>query len=308
MTIGRRAFFGIAASVPGLAAVPNLSSIKTRKAAKWEVMYKTPHTKPNGLEITKEGMWVQDQGPESYMSLTNLADGKVIREFTVDVDMASGVCIDDENVMWVTSTHNSLIVSCSPVDGKTIAKYWTPGAGRIYRMKGDPPGRSTKLQPAYPPPPRPEGAAGRGGRGGRGGQGAFGRGGGLPFGQVPLETKEGAGGTGAHGIVYKDGLLYYANPPARLLFVIDRKTWEVQATWPLPGNRPHDLMWDANKETLWNADSNLNAFFRLDGKTGQIIERVQLDDDSPVIHGAKIVDGYMWCCDDVGWMWRFKWS
>jgi streptogramin lyase len=297
----------MAAAGPGLAAIPNLASVKTRKAAKWEIVYKTPHGKPNSLELTKDGkMWVQDQGPEAYMSLIEPDSGKLIREFTVDVDMASGVCVDDDNVMWITSTHNSLIVSCSPEDGKTIAKYWTPGAGRIYQLKGDPAGRRTKLEPAYPPPPRPEGQQGRGGRGGLG---AFGRGGRLPYGQMPLETKDGAGGTGAHGIVHKGNLLVYANPPSRMMYVIDKKTWEVQNMWPLPGNRPHDLMWaEESKETLWNADSNLNAFFRFDFKTGQLLERVQLDDDAPVIHGAKLYKGHMYCCDDVGWMWRFKWS
>jgi hypothetical protein len=294
----------MAAAVPGLAAMPNLASVKTRKAARWEIVYKTPHGKPNGLEITRDGMmWVQDQGPESYMSLINPADGKLIREFTVDVDMASGVTVDDDNVMWVTSTHNSLIVSCRPEDGRTIAKYWTPGAGRIYKLKGDPPARSTKLKPAYPPPS----IAGEGRQ--RDPLGAFGRGGGLPYGQMALNTKEGAGGTGAHGIVHKGNLLVYANPPSRTMYVIDKKTWEVQNMWTLPGNRPHDLMWAGeSKEALWNADSNLNAFFLFDFRTGQILERVQLDDDSPVIHGAKIHKGYMYCCDDVGWMWRFPWS
>jgi hypothetical protein len=307
MRIGRREFFGVAASAPALAAMPTFSGVKAKKASKWEIAYRTPHGKPNGLCLTDEGLWVQDQGPESWMSLVNPADGKLIREFKVDVQAASGVCVDDENVMWVTSTHNSLIVSCSPADGKTIAKYWTPGAGRIYSVKGDPPSRQTKLQPAYPSDGGAGGGRGRGGRGGRG-LGAFGRGGGLPYGQMALETTEGAGGTGAHGIIYKDGLLYYACPPARHVFVIDRKSWVVQNMWPLPGNRPHDMIWDDKKETIWNPDSNLNAFFRFDAKTGQMLEKLQLDDDSPVIHGAKIINGYMYCCDDVGWMWRFKWA
>jgi sugar lactone lactonase YvrE len=294
MKIARRVFLGCVAAAPAFANVSTLATVKTRKAAKYELVYKTPHGKPNGLCLTNEGMWVQDQGPESWMSLINPADGKVIREFKVDVNMASGVCIDDENVMWVTSTHNSMIVSCSPIDGKTIAKYWTPGAGRIYRRKGDPPSRASKLQPAYPS------EACRGGRGPERGP--------LPFGQLPLSAQEGAGGTGAHGIVYRDGLLYYANPPARAVFVIDNKTWEVQNSWPVPGNRPHDMIWDGDGKTLWNPDSNLNAFFRFDANTGKMLERVQLEDDSPVIHGAKIYQGYMWCCDDVGWMWRFKWS
>lgn len=122
---------------------------------------------------------------------------------------------------------------------------------------------------------------------------------------MPLETQDGSGGTGAHGIVAKDGLLYFVVPPARFLVVIEPKTWVVQQTWPVPGNRTHGLTWDQNRETLWNADSNLNAFFRFD-MNGKIIEKIQLTDNSPVIHGATLHEGYMLCCDDVGWIWRFK--
>jgi hypothetical protein len=86
---------------------------------------------------------------------------------------------------------------------------------------------------------------------------------------------------------------------------MDPKTWVVQRTWPVPGNRTHGLTWDENRETLWNADSNLNAFCRFD-MNGKIIEKIQLGDDSPVIHGAALHEGHMLCCDDVGWIWRFK--
>ena len=296
----RREFFALAAAAVtarnALAARPDLNNVKSRPTPKWEIVYKTPHAKPNALDMQQEGLWILDQGPESWISLVNPSDGKVIREFRADVNAASGVTVDEDHVMWITSTHNSLIVSCSPQDGKTIAKYWTPGAGRIFRMKGDPPGRRSKLEPAYPPSPRQGGGGGGGRRGGNS----------LSYGQVPLGTQEGAGGTGAHGIVAKGGLLYFANPPARHLFVIDKKTWEVQDWWPLPANRTHGLTWDENRETLWNADSNLNAFFRLDGQTGKITEKIQLPDDSPVIHGATLHEGYMLCCDDVGWIWRFK--
>ena len=68
------------------------------------------------------------------------------------------------------------------------------------------------------------------------------------------------------------------------------------------------MTWDENHESLWNADSNLNAFFRFNIKNGDIFEKVQLPDDSPVVHGAKLHDGYMLMCDDVGWMWRVKWA
>jgi hypothetical protein len=293
----RRDFLALSATaltVPSaFAARPDVSSVKSRPSPKWEIYYKSPHAKPNGLDIHPDGLWVLDQGPENWMSLVNPVDGKLIREFKAEVDAASGLTVDEDGVMWIGSTYGNMIVACDSHSGKTIAKYWTPGAGRIYQMKGDAPGRSTKLEPAYPAPPRQGGGASN----------AEAR---LPYGQLSLETKQGAGGTGAHGIVAKDGLIYVAVPPARQLFVIDSKTWIVQDAWPMPGNRTHGLTWDENRETLWNADSNLNAFFRLDAKTGRITEKIQLPDDSPVIHGATLHDGRMICCDDVGWIWGFN--
>jgi outer membrane protein assembly factor BamB len=293
----RRDFLALSATaltVPGaFAARPDVSGVKSRPTPKWEIYYKSPHAKPNGLDIQSDGLWVLDQGPENWMSLVNPADGKLIREFKAEVDAASGLTVDEDGVMWIASTYGNMIVACDSHSGKTIAKYWTPGAGRIYQMKGDAPGRSSKLKPAYPAPPRQGGGASNAGAR-------------LPYGQLSLDTKQGAGGTGAHGIVAKDGLLYVAVPPARQLFVIDKKTWVVQDSWHLPGNRTHGLSWDENRETLWNADSNLNAFYRLDGKTGRIIEKIQLPDDSPVIHGAALHEGRMICCDDVGWIWGFQ--
>jgi len=289
--IQRRQFFGLAAALPA-AALTNLNGVKSRQVSKWEIIYKSPHAKPNDLDMSREGMWILDQGHDNWVSLVNVGDGKVIREFKTDVNAASGVTVDEHGVMWISSTHNSLMVSCSPKDGKTIAKYWTPGAGRIYQKKGDAKPRSSKLKPAYPAEPSHAG----------GGNGAKSE---LPYGQLPLDTQDGNGGTGAHGIVAKDGLLYFVVPPARFLVVMEPKTWVVQKTWAVPGNRTHGLTWDENRETLWNADSNLNAFFRFD-MNGKIIEKIQLTDDSPVIHGATLHEGYMLCCDDVGWIWRFK--
>ena len=82
------------------------------------------------------------------------------------------------------------------------------------------------------------------------------------------------------------------------------KTWEVQAAWPVAANRPHGVGWEA--DTLWVSDSNLCAFFRHDIKTGKMIEKIQLAETDPIIHGATVHDGHMWFCDDVGWVARLK--
>ncbi|MGE0407334.1 MAG: hypothetical protein AB7O65_13645, partial [Candidatus Korobacteraceae bacterium] len=98
--MNRREFVGAAAgaalmpafgSVALHAAAPDLSSIKLRKTAKPEIVYKSPHAKPNGLQAAAQGLWVQDQGTENWVSLVNFADGKLIREFKPDIRAASGV-------------------------------------------------------------------------------------------------------------------------------------------------------------------------------------------------------------------------
>jgi hypothetical protein len=321
----RRNFLGLAvATVSGVAtltrpttafaqragtnsSLPDPGKLKTRLAAKTEVLYKTTHGKPNGLALTDTPgqLWVVDQGTERWVTLTRIADGSVIREFQTDVVGPSGVVIDDNNVMWLTSTHNSLIVSIDPSNGKTISKYVTPGAGRIYKKKGDPDPRVSKLPTAYPDLSRAVGGGARQARSG----GAGGRESGLSPGQVPLDTDEGAGGTGAHGILSKGDNLFYACPPSRAIFVLDQRTWEVQDVWPTPGNRPHGMTWaDSSKSSFWNVDSNLNTFYRYDARTGEIMEAVKVQDDPyTVCHGAKLVGGYMYFCDDVGWICRIKW-
>jgi hypothetical protein len=297
----RREFFGLTiagAAAPMLApgavhaAHEDARRLKTRKAGKVEIAYKSPHAKPNGLQATRDGLWVQDQGAENWVSLVNWADGTVIREFKPDIRAASGVTVDDNDVMWLSSTYNAMHVACSAQDGKTIAKYFTPGAGRHYFMPDDPPAARSTLKPAYPPqnasaPPTPASAVAP-----------------LPQGRLPMDAATGLSGNGAHGIEYRDGFLYFAVPPARKVFVMDPKTWLVHATWPTAGNRVHGVGWDG--DTLWAADSNLRAFFRHDMKTGKMIEKIQLDESDPIIHGATIRDGRMWYCDDVGWIANFK--
>src|SRR6185436_1666509 len=127
----RRNFLSLAASAPAVAAVPAFaqparpaclpawSSLPTRPAGKIEVLYKTKHGQPNGLAIasTAGQMWVLDQGGGHWVTLTNIKDGTTVREFQADVVGPSGL-VQDGNSMWITSTHNSLIVHCD-LNGKT---------------------------------------------------------------------------------------------------------------------------------------------------------------------------------------------
>jgi hypothetical protein len=294
-----------AAALPALAqpahpaCLTDWSKISTRAAAKIEVVYKTKHGQPNGLAIagTPGQMWVLDQGAGHWITLTNIKDGGAVREFQADVVGPSGL-VQDGDTMWITSTHNSIIVHCD-LNGKTIAKYVTPGAGRIYEREDDPKPRSSPLKPAWPDMPRGIGPAPTGNVGNNTGKG-------LPPGQLPLNAEEGSGGTGAHAIILDGDYLIYACPPARQIFTINKKTWKVKSSWPVPGNRTHGMSWGKTRAIIWSSDSNLNAFFRHDAATGVIKERVQLPDDSPVIHCAKLVGDDMYFCDDMGWMARFR--
>ncbi len=309
----RRNFLRMAAAAPAAAAalpvqaqdahpacLPAWASIKTRPASKIEVLYKTRHGQPNGLATTNNPneMWVLDQGAGHWLTLTNLKDGSTIREIQADVVGPSGLCVDGDT-MWITSTHNSIIVQCDIRTGKTIQKCVTPGAGRIYEREDDPPGRSSPLKPAWPDMPRGIGPAQANNVGNNTGKG-------LKPGRLPNDAEEGSGGTGAHAIILDGDYLIYACPPARQIFTINKNTWKVKATWPVPGNRTHGMSWGKDRSTIWSSDSNLNAFFHHDAKTGNIFERVQLPDDSPVIHCAKLVGDYMYFCDDMGWMARFR--
>jgi hypothetical protein len=152
----RREFLGMAAVAPAMAAAPiDVKSIKSRGTKKVEIAYKSPHTTPNGLQATREGLWVVDDRTTdgaNYVSLVNFADGKVIREFRVaGLSAPSGMTVDAAETLWINSTHSGLIFNCNSQDGTILAKYQSPGTGTIYRLKGDPPAARSPLTPAYPP-------------------------------------------------------------------------------------------------------------------------------------------------------------
>ena len=265
-----------------------------------DIAYKSPHTSPNGLQAAKDGLWVVDdrtvEGGNS-VSLLNFSDGKVIREFKVPgLNQPSGMTVDPGGDIWINSTHAGLILRCNSQDGTVLAKYASPGIGASYRLKGDPPAARSPLPPAYPPEAPAAPAAGRAGRGGGRAQ--------LPPGQVPMTATTGPTGEGGQGMEFRDGLLYTAVLPTRRVYVLDPKTWEVQSMWQLAGNRAHGVGWE--DDTLWVADTNWRAFFRHDRATGEIVEKIQLTDKDPLIHGVTVHDGYLWYCDDVGYICNFK--
>ena len=251
------------------------SLVRRRMLGEVEVVFKTPAgSAPNGLQATREGLWIIDQAPGNRAYLTSF-QGKVLRSFETETDKSSGITFDGE-ALWVASTYSREIVRCSATTGKALDRHFTPGAGVIYKMAGDPPGRSSPLARARPSAPAPPAAT-------------------SPT--IPL-------GTGAHGLEWKSGKLWVAVPPSREVYRIDPKTWTVEMKFPVAGNRPHGIGWEDNY--LWVTDSNLNAFYKHDPANGDIVERIQLSEKDPLPHGMTIWDGWLWYCDDVGVVCRLK--
>lgn len=279
--MNRREFVGLAAaaSASGAIAPTDFDKIKLRKAGKVETVFKSPGPKPNGLQATKEGLWIIDQG-DNKAYLVAYADGRVLRQFATDADRASGITFDGE-ALWIGSTYNREIVRCDAKTGKTLARFFTPGAGVIYKTTWDPPGRGSpllKTSPASSEPARPA--------------------------QNSKPAAPNTIGTGAHGMEWKDGKLWMAVPPSRMIYRVNPQTWVVEQQFPTAGNRPHGIGWEGSH--LWCTDSNLNAFFKHDSGSGEIVEKIQLADSDPLPHGMSIWEGVLWYCDDVGVVCRLR--
>jgi len=240
-----------------------------RRVGRVETAFRSPGPHPNGLQATAEGLWIIDQG-DNKAYLVEYGGGKVIREFNTAADRASGITFDGR-ALWIGSTYNREIICCDAKAGSTISRHFTPGAGVIYKTTWDPKQRTSPLAKkdiATSPV--------------------------APVASSPPQTL----GTGAHGQEWRDGKLWMAVPPSRMIYRVDPKSWIVERQFPTAGNRPHGIGWEGR--FLWCTDSNLNAFFKHDPETGEIIERIQLADSDPLPHGMTIRDNVLWYCDDVG--------
>jgi hypothetical protein len=293
--ISRRSFFGLAAGVSTMAAgaraadaapcdPPSLATIPLRKTGKVEIAFKSPGPQPNGLQATKEGLWIIDQSAGSRVSLVDYTDGRVLRTFETDTVRPSGITFDGE-ALWIGSTFSYENVRCDAMTGAVLERRPTPGS-IMYTLAGDAPHRPSPLAgtPMARPRPVAVGAA----------QAPL-----LRLDQPPSNRLQ-----GAHGQEWRDGRLWTTSTSARSIYEIDPKTWIVQKIFRTPGNRPHGLAFEG--AYLWHGDSNLAAFFKFDTATGAIVEKIQLGEADPVAHGLTIWNGTLWYCDDVGVVCRMR--
>src|ERR1017187_9234776 len=100
----RRHFLSLAAAVPAAHAAPkiDLVGLPTRKVGKVEIVFKSPGPRPNGLQATKDGLWIMDQGDANKAYLVSY-QGKVLRSFETETDKSSGITFAGES-LWIGST------------------------------------------------------------------------------------------------------------------------------------------------------------------------------------------------------------
>ncbi len=285
-TVSRRAFLRLAGAAPVLGAPPGVAfaagaalqarpAIPVRRAGKVEIAFKSPTARPNGLQATPEGLWIIDQGAGSRASLVRYSDGQVIKSFDTDTVRPSGITFDGE-ALWIGSTFSYENVRCDATTGAVLERRPTPGC-TTYTMAGDPPLRRS---PLAPPPVAPA----------------------VPAATPPpaVRLTQGPHGRfqGAHGQEWRDGKLWTTSTSARSIYRVDPKSWVVEQRLSVPGPRPHGLAWEGRY--LWHGDGDLNAFFKYDLDSSQIVEKIQLADTDPLAHGLTIWNGTLWYCDDVG--------
>ena len=249
------------------AAMPAMATTVRSHSAKVETVFRSPGQKPNGLQAVKEGLWILDQG-DNKAYLVEYKFGRVLRKLDTESKAGSGITFDGQ-ALWLASTYSSEIIQADAHTGKTLAKYPCPGAGPV----NWPNPRKSPLAPAEKP--KPPGS--------------------------PPATRT---ATGAHGLEWRNGRLWIAVPPAKMIYRINPDGFKIEKQFATAGDRPHGLGWQG--KWLWCADSNDNAFYRYDPETGEYSDKIQLSDSDPLPHGMTIWNGWMWYCDDVGVVCRLK--
>jgi len=108
--------------------------------------------------------------------------------------------------------------------------------------------------------------------------------------------------TGAHGLEWRNGMLYVAVPPSQMVYVVEPEAWKVVNSFRAPGLRVHGIAW-SDDDNLWTADTAAGTVSLVDPRDGRVLDVVRVDAPTEV-HGMTIKDNVLWFCDattcDVG--------
>lgn len=271
---------------------------KPRPAQNVERMWRTPFRAGNGMQVCEVGIWIvdgqtrmPDGGRASHVYLLD-ESGRILRAFMTAGETPSGMTWDGQHV-WIAATYSREILQCHGETGQLLQRRFTPGAGVIYNTPWDPPGPAYRYLDASGNLTVGESPGGGGGGGGGGQQ---------PAASIPP-------GTGAHGMEWRDGKLWVAVPPSRMIYRVDPQTWEVEHILPSVHKRPHGIGFD-REGYLWEADTTVHTVYKRNPETGEIVDAIYFGADHPQQHGMSIYGDYMWWCDDVdypnNWVCRMR--
>jgi hypothetical protein len=124
--------------------------------------------------------------------------------------------------------------------------------------------------------------------------------------QIPLGVN-GDGG-GSHGAQWHNGKLWIVANRLRGLLCVDPKTWAPEQMIPIyvtpEMGRWHDMTFDADGN-IWQVNGNASKSYaegkpgliKYDGKTGQVLELVDLVPGSCDPHGLEYHNGQLISCD-----------
>lgn len=108
--------------------------------------------------------------------------------------------------------------------------------------------------------------------------------------------------TGAHGLEWRDNMLWIAVPPSQMVYVVEPEAWKVLNSFRSPGLRVHGIAW-SDDGNLWTADTAAGTISLLDPKDGRVLDVVRVEAPTEV-HGLTMRDGVLWFCDasnrDIG--------
>lgn len=101
--------------------------------------------------------------------------------------------------------------------------------------------------------------------------------------------------TGAHGLEWRDGLLYVASPPSQMIHVMNAESWQEVRRFPSGGLRVHGIAWGAQGR-LWVSDTSSGTVQLMETESGRIFETIRVEAPAEV-HGMTIHEGVLWYCD-----------
>ena len=214
----RREFLAMAAVLPVVGGVKAVGGRVETRRVKVEIAFRSPGPKPNGLQATKEGLWVLDQS-NNKAYLVTYENGQVLRALDTKSKAGSGITFDGE-ALWIASTYSCEILRIDAQTGKTLARYPSPGSGVVKWTASEARRSPLAPKPSNPSTPRKTDP---------------------PSAPRPI--------TGAHGLEWKSGKLWIANPPSQRIYRVNPNGFVVEHQFPTAGNRPHGLGWE--DDWLW---------------------------------------------------------